>query len=240
MQHRHLLTAAVALAAITTPAHAGDWKYTIAPYFEMSSMNGSTGIGANSVDVDVSFGEVWKQLDFGIAGNFNAQNDVWAINLDGSYAKLSGLGPNERLKATIEQGVYAGIVARRFSEFGEIYGGVRVVSLTTRLSGGDVVGTISDANHSWVDPIIGVRITAPLTDRARAVFMIDGGGFGIGADVDVQIWPNVTIDLDSAKRWQAMVGYRFNYFKYNSGSGDDYFAYDMLVHGPLLGVAFTF
>jgi hypothetical protein len=241
---RRISAAAIGMAIVASaaPATASDWKYTITPYLELSGMNGSTTIGPKTVDVDLNFTQIWDHLDFALMGNFNAQNDVWAFNFDGFYAKLSATGPKRGLlDADITQGIYAGVVARRFSEYAEVYGGLRIWSVASTINfNGPIMTRAAHASKTWVDPIIGLRVTAPLTDTMRAQFMIDAGGFGVGASIDAQIWPTVQFDLDAAKRWQAVVGYRFNYVQYSDGSGDKYFAYDMLINGPTIGVSFNF
>lgn len=242
---RHWISAAAigaAAATLAVPAAAAEWKYKLTPYLMMAGLSGTTTVGDRTVPVDLSFSDVWDNLDWALMGNFNAQNDVWAFNFDGVYAKLGKTGPKlGLLSANIEQGIYTGIVARRFSEYAEVYGGLRVWSVTSNINfNGPLGGRAASGSQTWVDPVIGIRVTAPLSDTMRAVFMIDAGGFGIGATVDAQVWPMVEFDLGASKHWQAVVGYRFNYVEYSNGSGAKYFAYDMMVNGPTLGIGYTF
>jgi hypothetical protein len=233
-------TLAAAFAAPAAAAESSGWQYSITPYLYMTSMSGTTKFGPISAPVDLNFGEVLDHLDFAVFGNFNAQNDKWAGNVDLMYAKLSATGPKNGLfNVDIEQGIYAGVLARRIAEHAEVYAGVRIVTLDVGIHSN--FGPQIDRSRSvdWVDPIVGLRVNAPVSDKVTFNFMADIGGFGIGADYDIQVWPTLQIKLGQG-RWRADVGYRVNYLDYSNDSGIARFQYDMLLYGPTLGVSYTF
>ena len=78
----------------------------------------------------------------------------------------------------------------------------------------------------------------PLGGRWNLQLAGDIGGFGIGSDIAVNVWPMVGYELsDNA---QLGFGYRLLYMDYQSGTGANRFAYDVLTHGPVVGAAFDF
>ena len=239
-----LAAAGTALAAtFAAPAAAAEtnaWQYTITPYLYMTSMSGTTTFGPFRAPTDLSFGDVLDHLSFAAMGNFNAQNEKWAVNVDLMYAKLGATGPKKDLfNVDIEQGIYAGVLARRIAEHAEIYAGVRIVTLDVGIHSNFGPAIDRSRGVDWVDPIIGLRVNAPVSDKVTFNFMADVGGFGIGADYDVQVWPTLQIKLGQG-RWRADVGYRVNYLDYSRDSGPARFQYDMLLYGPTLGVSYTF
>ncbi len=241
---RKLAVAATSALAFAAPAvnaaESGGWNYAITPYLYMTSMSGTTSVGPFTAPVDVSFGQVLDHLSFAAMGNFNAQNDKWAFNVDLMYAKLGATGQKrEQFNVDIEQGLYTGIVARRIATYAELYAGLRLVTLDVGLNSN--FGPLVQVHRGvdWVDPIIGLRVNAPVSDKVSFNFMADVGGFGVGADYDVQVWPTLAIKLGQG-RWRADVGYRFNYLDYTDDSGRLPFQYDVMLYGPTLGVTYTF
>ncbi len=95
---------------------------------------------------------------------------------------------------------------------------------------------------SFVDPIVGLRTEWELSDRWAAVVSADIGGFGVGSDFS----------------WNAigLVGYRFGMFRerdaavflgyrglgqnYSDGSGASRQEWDVITHGPIIGLNVRF
>ena len=94
--------------------------------------------------------------------------------------------------------------------------------------------TTRSADESWVDPIVGMRFRAQLSPSFYFRAEGDIGGFDVGSDLT----------------WQAMAGFGWS-FRDNGGLflgyralGTDYsdggFTYDLVAHGPLIGLELTF
>jgi len=117
--------------------------------------------------------------------------------------------------------------------------GARLVDLGTGVSyAGPNLERAADASTSWVDPLVGVHVTAPLAERWWLGVHGDVGGFGVGSDLTWQAYANVgyrASDLVSI-----IVGYRAIDIDYREGSGNDVFRYDVLTAGPQVGIAFSF
>ncbi|MBL9147860.1 MAG: hypothetical protein JNM94_04130 [Phycisphaerae bacterium] len=94
-----------------------------------------------------------------------------------------------------------------------------------------------DESEFWADPFIGLRMDIGITDNWNVGFRGDIGGFGTGSDF----------------AWQAFggLGYRFNFetWSMNLFAGyraigqdytDDGFTWDVVTHGPMMGLSFAF
>ncbi|MGL4541527.1 MAG: hypothetical protein ACRCUI_03340, partial [Polymorphobacter sp.] len=234
-----LTTAPVAAEAVSQTPSAG-WQFSITPYMYLTSMSGQSQFGPIVAPINVRFGEILDHLSFAAMGNLNAQNDQWAVNVDLMYAKLGKTGEKRGLfTADVEQGIYAGLVARRVQEHAEIYAGVRYVTLDVGIKSNSGPAIERSRSVNWVDPIVGFRVNAPFNDKVAFNFMADVGGFGVGAEYDIQVWPSLQVKLGQG-RWRADLGWRLNYLKYETDSGPAAFTYDMLLYGPTLGVSYTF
>jgi len=138
---------------------------------------------------------------------------------------------------------------RRFTL--DAFGGARLTALdvdakvtasaTVTLPSGIVLNA-SESRHQkdseeWVEPIIGLRAGLNISEGWELTARGDIGGFGAGSDF----------------AWQALgaVGYRWHYDTWNfalyagyRALGQDYsnggFGWDMIVHGPVLGMQFLF
>lgn len=94
------------------------------------------------------------------------------------------------------------------------------------------------ASENWIEPFVGARLAGDLTENWSAVLRGDVGGFGVDG---------------SQFSWQAVggIGYRWHYETWNfalyagyRALGQDYengdFEWDMIVHGPIIGMQFSF
>lgn len=121
----------------------------------------------------------------------------------------------------------------------DVYAGARYTDLTLTLV------TESDAlfrrSRDWVDPLVGARATFDLSERWRFVVGGDVGGFGAGCEFT---WAasgvfDYRFDLFGADA-SATFGYRALGQDYSRGSGTDEFAWDMIMHGPVIGLTVRF
>lgn len=234
------------LLLVCGSSHAEEWRHELAPYVFAAGMDGEVGVGAVNGDVDVSFGDVLENLDWGAMLAYRGTRGPWSIAFDGIYMDLEGkkngaqgaiLGEAEVQQTALEVDVgYA--VAERITAFA----GLRYNDLDAdvKVRGAGPLGTevTAGSSESWIDPVIGALTEIPINDKWSASLRGDIGGFGVGSDFAWQVIALV--------RWQATpslaVGGGYRYFDqdYEDGSGSDYFKYDVASSGPVLGVAFTF
>jgi len=228
------------------------WNFTAAPYLILPSMNGDVGLGDQLVNVDASAGDIFESLEGGLMLFFEASNDKWVVNFDLLYMKLGANGETPLLarEADVElkqlgltfNGLY------KVNSWASVGLGFRINSIDQSfnipLLAGPGQGEIAPAidrsmNNTWVDPLIVARVMTRFDDSSwRLGMLADIGGFGIGSDLAWQIYPFVgyqfskLFEIDLAYRWLAM--------DYNTGNGQDYFLYDMVISGPEIGLLFHF
>ena len=77
-----------------------------------------------------------------------------------------------------------------------------------------------------------------LSERVTLVVRGDAGGFGVGSELTWNLVGNVQYHL--SRTVSLGMGYRALSIDYEQGSGTDHFRYNMIMHGPALGVAFRF
>lgn len=97
-----------------------------------------------------------------------------------------------------------------------------------------------EIKEDWVDLILGIRWQSRLNEKWTLQASGDIGGFGMESDTTSQLSLgaiyNINDRLDLDLRYQAM------WVDYETGSeGErDYFAYNTVTHGPLIGLIIRF
>jgi predicted porin len=121
-----------------------------------------------------------------------------------------------------------------------VIGGLRYADIEARIAVNGPSSTLvkGSSAHDWVDPIVGLQYTVPLSGKWSFALRGDVGGFGIGSDL---AWQGlVTLRFDLSERVAAVAAYRYIDTTYDSGSGANYFRYDVVTAGPALGLAIAF
>ena len=108
------------------------------------------------------------------------------------------------------------------------------------VSGGRVVARSGSVD--WFDPFIGARLRHQIVPGQRVMLRGDVGGFGVGSDFSWQAM--ATYDWQMLVRTgyaiDAYLGYRALYVDYHRGEGTTRYEYDVLQHGPVLGLTIRF
>lgn len=94
----------------------------------------------------------------------------------------------------------------------------------------------------WFDPLVGARLRHQFAPGYELTVKGDVGGFGAGSKLSWQAFAALTFDLAThdGVTYAGMVGYRALDVDYEQGSGRRKYAYDILQHGPVLGLAIGF
>ncbi|MFQ5345893.1 MAG: hypothetical protein ACE5DZ_08045 [Mariprofundus sp.] len=230
---------------------AGDWKLSIEPYLMLTSIDGTAGIGrVAGKQVNVQFQDILKNLEF--AGMIHAEahhSSNWGLLIDYGFMNLGAdiAGPlGGVINAGAKQGVLELLVARKinFANYDvELLGGFRwwtnKVNLT--LNPAILPGSISaSTNESWLDPVIGARLTIPLSDQLTFVMRGDLGGFSVGSDFTTEIAGGIHYRF--TKMFSLDAQYKALWVDYSSGTAGQpgYFAYKTVTHGPVLGLIIDF
>ena len=247
-----MLAAFVTLAAAQSAlaqgtAEDGKWHFRVSPYLLMPYMRGTTGIDTLLTDVDATPSDIFDKLQFGAMLQFEANNGTWGIGFDGIYMDLEQTGKpaggilQDRLAWTVrmQQGAAELTGFRRLGSWAEVLAGGRVNVLSSELTIRTLnLGTYSRSlDKTWVDPFVGLRLTAPNMGKWNLVVRGDVGGFGLGSKFAWQVHPQVGYRF--SKLFELQAAYRAMGMNYED-TGDPTFTYDMKIFGPELGMVFHF
>ena len=222
------------------------WHFTAAPYLLVPSMKGDVAIKGLPIDVNASPGDIFDNLDFGMMLFFEASTNKWAVNFDLLYMDLGKKGETPLLSRHAEvdmkqlaitvNGLY------RINSWFEVGLGARVNSINAgvKIAAADYVlpGVDFSMNETWVDPLIVMRGMTQINDKWRLGMLANIGGFGIGSDIAWEINPFVGYQF--SKLFEIDIAYRWLGMDYETGTGTDYFKYDMVISGPEIGFLFHF
>jgi opacity protein-like surface antigen len=243
-----------ALAQAQTPAEDG-WQFEVTPYLWGSSLKGTVGARRVRGELDAEFSDIWEHLDSAFLGAVEARRGRWGLLFDMIYFKLvdeptkSWQGPGGigsatgSLEATSTMQVYQFLGAYRIKDSipVDLVAGARYTRLDADLNltftSGPLLpgGTRSvSGDESWLDPVVGIRVLAPIAEHWTGVLYADYGGFGLGSDKTYQLTAGLTWQF--TQRFSAKAGYRYVYQDYEK----DGFVWDVTSSGPLLGLGIRF
>lgn len=235
----------VAIMAVFVPRAAAQsgssWEYALAPYLWAAGMDGTVRIEDLQQEADVPFSDIIEDLEFAFMGHFEMQNERWALSSDLVFVDLED--QQDLDQGTVTVGVDLTLV--------ELAGGYRVSPAVTLLAGarwvdtgssfrygGEVLEADAEAGTSWIDPLVGVHVVAPLSERWMVGLRGDVGGFGVGSDLTWQASAN--IGFKASDLITIVAGYRALDMDFEDDDGFQTTGLDLLISGPVLGVAFSF
>jgi opacity protein-like surface antigen len=229
------------------PAAAVEFRLT--PFFWAAGLNGTVGTRRSlpTVDVDVEFKDILRNLDFAamLAGEY--RNGKWGLLADLTYVAISverdrDLAPRAPgiTSAALTSKTFTATATGYYRVFdsgsftADLLAGGRVWSISTdldlQLAG--ILPVSAGSTQTWIDPVAGIRVHADL-----------GNGFGlsgygdVGAGSSRLTWQlRGTIDYAFNKNWSASIGYRHLAVDYRRGG----FVYDTSLSGPIAGVSYRF
>jgi opacity protein-like surface antigen len=229
---------------ITQPAEVSPWEFRMALYGWAEGLNGDIGFLGRTASVDVSFGDIVKELDMGFMGAFELRRGRWSLVADLVYADIGAKDKIGDISIDFKEQQILGNftinyeVMKNHSMMFYLYAGARVNWMDLTLELDDSRTPFRDfresVSQSWVDPIVGARFAANLSEKFFFYTSGDIGGFGVSSQLT----------------WQAMAG--FGYRVTENGSllfgyraiGTDYtnggFTYDLVASGPVIGFEYKF
>ena len=94
----------------------------------------------------------------------------------------------------------------------------------------------------WTDPFVGARVRQTLAPGQELTVRGDFGGFGAGSDFSWQAIATYDWRLRAADSYtlDAYIGYRALSVDYSQGNGLSTYKYDVLQHGPVVGLTTQF
>lgn len=94
----------------------------------------------------------------------------------------------------------------------------------------------------WIDPLIGVRLRHSLAPGQEVIVRADIGGLDIGSDLSWNLMGAYSFDIGARDgiTYSGMLGYRALDVDYSKGAGSSRYRYNMLQHGPIVGLTVSF
>ncbi|GEO16314.1 hypothetical protein [Microvirga aerophila] len=94
----------------------------------------------------------------------------------------------------------------------------------------------------WLDPMIGARVRYAVAPGHELFLRGDIGGFGVGSDFSWQAIGAYGFELGTYQgvTFSGVIGYRALSVDYAQGEGRRRYEFDMLQHGPVLGISARF
>jgi hypothetical protein len=195
-----------------------DWEFKVSPYLWFHSASGDVTVRGQESDLDLSFSDIWDELNIAAMLVFEGRKDRWGFVGEALYANLGKSTSTGVAGIKIDPMVVLSYLSAggfyRLGTWGlgqtltndvptvtvDALAGAQYTYLDMKL---DLKGFGSTSgDKSWVDPYVGARAIFDLTQRWA--LSLDGsiGGFGIGSDF----------------AWDAagLIGYRFGLFGKNN------------------------
>jgi len=228
-----------------------DWHVDWIPlYLWFSGLDGDVGAAGTVVPANVSFADVFKQLNIGVMTALDVRRKRIGLFTDLIFMSLSSdqmttpVGPIPTyigFKANVKELIvdpeaYARVIDGDRG-FIDVFAGGRFWKLNNSLNlfppnnGTEV--TVGQTQN-WVDPVLGARFRLNLNKGLFLNLKGDAGGFGVGSQLTYQIYAGAGKEFK--KRYAAFLGYRYLYVDYSSGG----FLYRVHMSGLVTGFNIRF
>lgn len=237
-----LLVAAIAFAsAVPAAAQADDWKISIYPVLAWVP---------TSIDIDVNVppisggggsgpefgGKILDgRLDGAFFGGLSAAKGVWRVDTDFLWAGVGGDRAESPVLRVDVDAIYGhGSLGRKIA--GDVYATVGIRRMATKYEI-ELNGREFERKPGLWDPLVGIGWHKP-GDTLEWHATFEGGGFGVGSDVDIS--SSVRLDWKPATHFGITAGYNLLYFKLSNTVADRTFTAKQTLHGPTVGIGFYF
>jgi hypothetical protein len=237
-----LLIAVISLApARPAAAQAGDWKIAVYPL--LAWVPTSIDIDVNVPPIDGGGGSgpefggeiVDGRFDGAFFGGVSATNGTWRIDADGLWAAVGGDRiENPVLRVDVDAIYGHGVIGRRIVSNVYATAGVRRMATNYDI---ELAGRQFERKPGFWDPLLGVA-WHKAGNKLDWHASFEGGGFGVGADVDISA--AIRLDWKPLTHFGITAGYNLLYFKLSHTLADRTFTAKQTLHGPLVGIGFYF
>jgi len=234
------------------PNQPSPWHVDWVPfYLWFSGLQGNVGAAGQVVPVNVSFSDVFKQLNIGYMSDLDVRYKRVGLLTDLIFMSVSS-----NQQSTPVGALYTGFTAnaKQFILDPELYfrlidrdrgtidvvGGARFWHLNNSIDLFPVPATPPASEVTvgqtqfWIDPVVGARFRLNLDKGWFVNLKGDAGGFGVGSKGTYQIYTG--IGKEFKKRYSAILGYRYLDVNYQNLG----FTYDVHMNGALVGFNIRF
>jgi opacity protein-like surface antigen len=245
---RRCTAALLILAASPVHAQSNDWSYRATVYGWLSGLSSAIDTPRGTVSTDLSFSDVFDDLQMAAFATFEARRGNWGYIADLNYTDLGSSrdtpvgvlfsSAEVDTKMTIVSGYAAYRLVDGPSGFVDLAPGFRAYSLDLDVN---IVGAAApslsySSSENWFDAVIGLRGGVPISDRWSARGFADVGGFGIGDSSKLSWQVAGFVNYAFNERWSADVGYRYLSIEKEINDFDT----TLELSGPVIGVSARF
>ncbi len=176
------------------------------------------------------------RLDGAFFGGLSAAKGNWRIDADGLWAGVGGDRLERPILRVDVDAIYIhGSLGRKI--YSDLYAtvGVRRMALKYDI---ELDGRQFDRKPGLWDPLVGIGWHHERSESLDLHFTFEGGGFGVGSDVDIST--AVRLDWKPTTHFGIAAGYSLLYFKLSHTVGDRTFTAKQTLHGPVVGIGLYF
>lgn len=245
--------ASCVLASMSALAQDGsdDWSIRLSPYLWAVSIDGETQTGTlPPADVDAGFDDILSNANFAASLNTEFAKGRWAFVVDPTYISLEAedvvSGTLGNLDLDIDIWLVELWAAYEIVDHWELLAGTRWQSQSIDASGslnlpppGPNPIDAEIADEDWTDFFAGVRAQYGLSDKWLLSARVD---VAFAGDSDSSLNAIVLLNryVGQGRSKLLNIGYRYFDDDYETGSGADFFRWDVEEQGPYLGFSWVF
>lgn len=224
-------------AAAQAPASNDKWKVTVYPLLAWIPIFGAdVNVPSLPTIPGGGGGAVDKSLAGALMFGGSVERGPWRVDADGIWAAFEGdrvALPTLTVDLDVAYAHASG--GRKVVKDLYVTGGVRWLSLEYNIQIG-TLPTFTSKPGLW-DPLVGVGWHRD-GKKTELHATLEGGGFGVGADVDVA--GSVRFDWKPISHFGVTLGYGGIYLKVTEPVLTKTFTASQSLHGPIVGVGFYF
>ena len=236
------LVAALAPRIASAQSQDDGWRVAVYPIFAWVPLGIDVNVnlpgegGGSGSGPDFGGDIVDARFDGAVLAGFTAAKGPWRFEAEGVWAAVGGDRVDRPALSVDVDLVYARAVGGR-EIVADLYvtGGVRRVALKYDI----VLGgrEFSRKPGIW-DPLIGIGWHHDAGTKLEVHALVEGGGFGVGADSDVAA--AFRLDWKPTSHFGFTGGYTFLYLKVTDEALGQTFTAKQTLHGPIVGIGLYF
>ena len=187
-------------------------------------------------DLPGGSGKTTGSFDGAALAGLSVEKGRWRLDADGIWAAVGAERETPRL--TVDADVIYFHVSTGWKIYKDLYltAGVRRVAIDYDIRIGDRPSF--DRKPGVWDPLVGLGYHSNPDRRVRWHLTGEGGGFGVGADVDLA--GSIRTDLRLTRHFGLTLGYGVVYLDLSDSVRDRTLEVKQTMHGPLFGLGFYF
>ena len=245
----HLILVTVTCSAQDSTQTHDRWEFLVEPYLLFPNMKGTVGIGElPDATVDAGIKDILGHLQSGFMIYGEAQNGTWAFSSDFLYMGLKQDAEPTKIinsgSVSVSESAWELAGMRKFLPWLECGIAGRLLNIKVNMVvvrnqvGGSESTQEETITHTWIDPVLVVRMKLPDSGKWLLQLRGDIGGFGLGSKLTWQIQAYGGYRFSDL--FQVTAGYRALSIDYDTGMDKDRLLYDVTTFGPVVQLGFNF